>query len=162
MAKQQRLEAAQRQARVMELVQGGYTFREIATEVGYTNPGAAHHAFKAALRAVVRPAAEDYLEVELGRLDAMLKPLWPRVMRGALKEQAAVLRLMERRAALLGLDAPARVRQEVTGKDGAAIQHEVEHGGAIEVRAVDYRMTTAPLHPQPAALGVGGEEEGAA
>jgi hypothetical protein len=55
------------------------------------------------------------------------------------------------------------VRQEVTGKDGAAIQHEVEHGGAIEVRAVDYRMTTATLHPLPLGVSVSsGEEEGAA
>jgi predicted transcriptional regulator len=53
-------------------------------------------------------------------------------------------------------------RAEYTGKDGAAIRHEVEHGGAIEVRAVDYRMTTATLHPLPAALSSGVDEEGAA
>lgn len=50
-------------------------------------------------------------------------------------------------------------KRELTGKDGGPL--EVEHGGAIEVRAVDYRMTTATLHPLPtptAAL----PEEGAA
>jgi hypothetical protein len=51
-------------------------------------------------------------------------------------------------------------KRELTGKNGGPV--EVEHGGAIEVRAVDYRMTTATLHPLPAALGGGGEEEGAA
>jgi len=48
-------------------------------------------------------------------------------------------------------------KRELTGKDGGAI--EVEHGGAIEVRAVDYRVTTATLHPLPAALV---DDEGAA
>jgi hypothetical protein len=51
-------------------------------------------------------------------------------------------------------------RTEMTGKDGGPL--EVEHGGAIEVRAVDYRVTTSTLRPQPAVLGGGGEEEGAA
>jgi hypothetical protein len=51
-------------------------------------------------------------------------------------------------------------KRELTGKDGGPL--EVEHGGAIEVRAVDYRVTTATLHPLPAALAPGGEEEGAA
>jgi hypothetical protein len=51
-------------------------------------------------------------------------------------------------------------KRELTGKDGGPL--EVEHGGAIEVRAVDYRMTTATLHPLPSALGDGSGEEGAA
>jgi hypothetical protein len=52
-------------------------------------------------------------------------------------------------------------KRELTGKDGGPV--EVEHGGAIEVRAVDYRITTATLHPLPAGASVtGGEEEGAA
>ncbi len=38
-------------------------------------------------------------------------------------------------------------RRELTGKDGGPM--EVQHGGAIEVRAVDYRMTTATLRPLP-------------
>jgi hypothetical protein len=51
-------------------------------------------------------------------------------------------------------------KRELTGKDGGPL--EVEHGGAIEVRAVDYRMTTATLHPLPAALGATVDEEGVA
>jgi hypothetical protein len=51
-------------------------------------------------------------------------------------------------------------KRELTGKDGGPM--EVEHGGAIEVRAVDYRVTTATLHPLPLGVSVSGGEEGAA
>ena len=117
-----RITGAARQAKVRELVKAGYTFREIATALGYGGPAGAHYAFKAALKTMVRPAAEEARAVELARLDAMLKPLWPSAQRGNLKAIAAVLRLMERRAAYLGLDAPTRT--EHTGADGGPIQVE--------------------------------------
>lgn len=120
MVTQQRIRAAERQARVLELAKAGYAFREIAAKVGYTNPGAAHNAFRAALKATLRPAGAEYRKVELQRLDEMHKPLWARAQDGDLQAQAQVLRLMERRAALLGLDAPRR--QELMGADGGPIE----------------------------------------
>jgi hypothetical protein len=38
-------------------------------------------------------------------------------------------------------------KSEVAGKDGGPQQHEILHRGAIEVRAVDYRVTAAALRP---------------
>ncbi|HXI15514.1 MAG TPA: hypothetical protein VNM48_04010 [Chloroflexota bacterium] len=37
--------------------------------------------------------------------------------------------------------------QELQGRDGGPIEQEVTHRGAIEVRAVDYRMAVEPLRP---------------
>ena len=57
--------------------------------------------------------------IELRRLDMMLKAVSPRAMRGDVKAIGAALRISERRAKLLGLDAP--VRKECTGADGDPI-----------------------------------------
>lgn len=68
------------------------------------------------LREVVGEHAEDVRQLELLRLDAMLDGLWERARAGKATAVDRVLKIMERRARLLGLDAPTR--QEVTGKDG--------------------------------------------
>lgn len=47
--------------------------------------------------------------------------------------------------ATLGKDRGYVTRQENTGKDGAAIVHEVEHHGGVDVRAIDYRQSVRLL-----------------
>lgn len=66
--------------------------------------------------------AVEVLELELQRLDDLLKGLWPLAARSNPDTKAVdrVLKIMERRARLLGLDAPDR--HEVTGEDGGAIK----------------------------------------
>src|SRR5687768_16568296 len=113
MATEQQLSTADKQARVLLLAQAGYGFREIAQAVGYKGPSSAHYAFKAALGSVLRPAAQETLTLELGRLDAMQRAIWPLAQRGDLKAQQQVLRLMERRSAYLGLDAPTSIHAKV-------------------------------------------------
>jgi AcrR family transcriptional regulator len=122
--KQRRLKGAERRKQVLELAQAGYSFRQIGAQLGISH-GAAYEHFRNALAEVVRPVAEETLNLELERLDTMQQPLWPSASRGNLKSQAAVLRLMERRAAYLGLDAPKRL----AGADG----------GPLEIAIVDAR-----------------------
>jgi hypothetical protein len=119
-----RLKGAERRTQVVELAQAGYTFRQIGEQLGITHSAAYQH-FRNALTEAVRPAAEEALALELARLDTMQQPLWASASRGNLKSQAAVLRLMERRAAYLGLDAPKRL----AGADG----------GPLEIAIVDAR-----------------------
>jgi hypothetical protein len=52
----------------------------------------------------------------------MLLALWPQVLKGNQGAIDRALRVMERRAKLLGLDAPTR--QEVTGAEGGALRIE--------------------------------------
>lgn len=143
---QQRLRGAEMQARVLDLARAGHSFREIAAEVGYKSPASAHYALKQALKAALRPAAEEYLELELQRLDAMHQPLWTQAQRGNLKAQQQVLALMERRAAYLGLDAP----KKLAGHDGGPLQLEVVDARERLLQEVQQRRARVTALPTPA------------
>lgn len=68
-------------------------------------------------RAQVAADAAELRAEEVSRLDAMLAGLWPDARRGHLGAVDRVLRLMERRARLLGLDAPEK--KALGGLEGA-------------------------------------------
>jgi hypothetical protein len=61
------------------------------------------------LREKLAETAEQVLTLELQRLDALTEALWPTATAGDPQAIDRVLRIMQRRAALLGLDALARV-----------------------------------------------------
>jgi len=62
-----------------------------------------------ALRETLREPAEQVRALELERLDLMLVAVWPSALGGDIAAQQQVLRLMDRRARYLGLDAPQRI-----------------------------------------------------
>jgi hypothetical protein len=101
---QQQAEAAEKRSRAVELRKAGATFEQIAEQVGYSDRANAHHAVMQAIRDLPRENAEEALAVELERCDALLVGLWPKARRGDEKAVHAALRVMERRAKLLGLD----------------------------------------------------------
>lgn len=105
---QRKFTALDRQRRALELRRAGKDYRTIAAEIGYANPGNAFKAVAQALKALVREPARHVLQLEVGRLDALLDRLWPHVdcETPDLKAVDRVVKVMERRAALLGLDAP--------------------------------------------------------
>ena len=111
-----RLAAIERHRRALELRTAGATFPEIAAALGYTGPGAAYKAVHAGIRAVLREPAEALVNLELVRLDKMWLAIWPAIARGNVHAIDRGLRVMERRARLLGLDAPWRL--EHNGADG--------------------------------------------
>jgi hypothetical protein len=61
----------------------------------------------------VQEPAEELRTMEVARLDQMLLGLWPKAIKGDTWAVDRVLKIMERRAALLGLDAP--VKRELSG-----------------------------------------------
>jgi hypothetical protein len=101
---QQQAEAAERRNRAVALRKAGADFEQIAEQVGFASRGAAHDAVMQAIRELPRENAEEALAVELERCDALLVGLWPKARRGDEKAVHAALRVMERRARLLGLD----------------------------------------------------------
>ena len=104
-----------RERQVIELRRAGLTFDVIAQQVGYSNASGAHHAYRRALQRTLNEAGVDEMrQTELDRLDRLQRFAWTAAAQGDLKAIDAVLRIMQRRARLLGLDAPARVQQEVT------------------------------------------------
>lgn len=62
-----------------------------------------------ALRARMQEPAEDVRRMEIERLDRMLNAMWEKIDEGDEKAITAGLKVMERRARLLGLDAPMKV-----------------------------------------------------
>src|SRR5215211_7434864 len=104
-----RLAAAERQAKALALRKGGVTYEQIADAVGYASASGAHKAVLSALRRMVAEPAEELRQLELTRLDALLVALWPAASRGTLGAVDRVLKVMERRAAYLGLDAPKKI-----------------------------------------------------
>jgi len=103
-----RILAAEKQVKAMELRKAGATFREIGEKLGYTEAGA-RKAVMSALRKTLREPADELRTLEVERLDAMMQGLWPEALRGNPNAVTRVLNIMERRAKLLGLDAPAKV-----------------------------------------------------
>ncbi len=104
--------AAERRVKALELRKLGFTYRKIGEQLGFTE-AAAHKSVTNALRELNEQGAETAAEVrrlELERLDDWLVRV-AKEMQGdnALGAVDRGLRLMARRAKLLGLDAPTKV-----------------------------------------------------
>jgi hypothetical protein len=98
-----------------ELRKQGQSYRQIgaALKVSVTT---AYEYIMAELMALREQTAEDVTsvrEMELQRCDEMMAGLWKFAVKGDVASVATVLRVMERRSRLLGLDAPTK--QEVLG-----------------------------------------------
>lgn len=106
-----RLRAAQRERISVEMREKGHTFAEIAKKLGYANEAGARKAVYRSLedyRAATRESVEVAVQLELNRLDGMTWALNQREDKDNPRVVLAQLRIMERRAKLLGLDATRR------------------------------------------------------
>lgn len=101
----------QRQAQALELRRMGKGFAEIAAALGI-GKSQAHRLVVAGMadaREQVAAQADDLRTEEVSRLDGMLAGLWPSARKGGVAAVDRVLKIMERRARLLGLDAPVKL-----------------------------------------------------
>jgi hypothetical protein len=120
-----KLVALEKGVAALALRRAGLGFREIGEQLGVPT-STAYDAVMGALRDAIehrREAAEEVRQLEIERLDALLAAIWPKAGDGRLPQLDRVIRIMERRARLLGLDAPTR--QEWAGPDGGPIPVEV-------------------------------------
>ncbi|MFE6474622.1 hypothetical protein [Streptomyces rochei] len=132
-------EVTVRRTKLLELRRQGVRFDDERIEaLGYSSPGAARKDLIRALenhRDEEAAEASAYRQQENERLDELLAAAWPRatqpspvfdkegnVVDHALDMRAVdtVLRLMDRRAKLNGLDMP--VKSEITGANGGPLQ----------------------------------------
>lgn len=110
--------AAARRVKALDLRKAGASYRQIGAQLGVSE-AQAFNDVKAALDALNKleiAAAEDVRRLELERLDTLTLALWPNAKSGKEGAIDRILKLMERRAKLLGLDAPTK--QELSGPDG--------------------------------------------
>ena len=138
------LAIAQRDAEIARLRGTGLTYAQIGERVGISKQNA-HEGFKRALRDTVREPTAETVALELDRLDVLYRTALGvmatrhvvcqngRVVRGDDGEPiedpgprlAAIdrcLRIMERRARLLGLDAPAKADLRISD----SLDNEIE------------------------------------
>jgi len=115
-----RMEAFKRQVEAIERRCRGESYAQIAEALGYKNPASVCKAIMAGMkRSYIEAGIEDLRKLECQRLDELQCALWPQAKEGNPAAIDRVLRIMERRARLMGLDMP--VRQEVVGRDGQAL-----------------------------------------
>lgn len=104
-----RITVAEKQRQALILRRGGATFEQIAERLGYASRKGAHKAVSTALRRLVQEPAEELRALELDRLDALHRAVWPAAMAGDVKAVDRALKIMARRVRLLGLDLPLKV-----------------------------------------------------
>lgn len=107
------IKAADMAVRALELRKAGATYETIAQMLGYASKSTAFNAVTRIMNASKREASKEAFEMELRRLDDLLMTLWPMARAGELPAIDRTLRIMERRAKLLGLDAPEKSQQQI-------------------------------------------------
>lgn len=111
----ERINAALRRTQALGLRRSGLSYYAIADEMQDDYPG--YDATKAyqdvsnrlyRINAMGEELSDDLRVLECERLDAMLHALWPKVEEANIHAVECCIRIAERRAKLLGLDAPTR------------------------------------------------------
>ena len=152
-------EVTVRRTKLLALRRQGVRYDDERVEaLGYSSPSAARRDLTRALEAHRQEEEAEvatYRQQENERLDALLEAAWPRATQpspvlnkdGEVIDQAldmravdTVLRLMDRRAKLNGLDMPTKA--EVTGADGGPLQMSQATSAELEA-LIGLNPTTA-------------------
>lgn len=109
--------------KAIELRAAGASYREIGAALGVTHVTARNWVLTA-VDEVKYEQAETMRKVEGTSLDRLQRALWPQAIQGDAKAAQGVLRIMERRARLFGLDAPVKVDATVVETTQADLEME--------------------------------------
>lgn len=124
-SKAQRAATAERRGKAIALRLAGMDYDNIAQRLGYADRAAACKDIQRALEANVAQqtqSADTLREVELMRLDRLQAAAWQAAAQGNLKAIETVLKVVDRRCRLLGLDAP--IKADISVSD--ALTSEIE------------------------------------
>jgi hypothetical protein len=116
----------------------------------------AYAAYKRAIKRTMQQPADELREQELDRIDRLQVAVWPAAMKGDTRAVLTIVRLMERRAKLTGLDMPIKIEQDVTTwtggdtidravKDLAALLTRNDATGTGESAMAEYISETQPV-----------------
>jgi hypothetical protein len=116
-----------RELAVVELRREGKTWQQIADAVSYATPMGAWKAYQRACQRTLQEPTDEARRIELDRLDALQRTYWEPAVEGNLRAADFVLRVIDRRARILGIDAPQKIQAEVVNYDGiGSIDAEVD------------------------------------
>jgi len=103
------IERWERDLKCVELRKAGATWQAIADQLGYANRGNAYRAFQAVMKEYPREDVETWRNIISDRYDAMIRALWPDVLRGKLLAVDRVSRILEAQAKLHGANRPEKI-----------------------------------------------------
>lgn len=104
----------ERRKKALELRMTGMTYEAIAKVLKIDDRNCRRDIIKA-IKEIDREPSEEVLRLELMRLDVFLKAIYKKVEAGDLQAMDRAVKLMDRRAAYLGIDAPTKsVTADVT------------------------------------------------
>ena len=95
-------------------------------EVGFNGPSGAWQAYERIKNEMIFESVDEARKLELMRLDELQFSLWDRAINGDLPAANCVLKIMDRRAKLLGLDKPDKVEVNKWDFTGEDIEGEVQ------------------------------------
>jgi hypothetical protein len=113
--------AAARRQKSLDLRIAGARYRQIGAQLGVSYQ-TAYRDVQTALGELAKAQAgkaEKLRELEVERCDRLMLGLWPKARNGDERSVRAVIAVMDRRAKLLGLDAPTKL--EHAGADGGPL-----------------------------------------
>ena len=82
----------------------GFTYEQVANQLGYTSRGTAFNVVAKALREQTAEAVTNLRDLENARLDALQAALWDAAMTGDVKAAAAIVQIIGARVHLNGLE----------------------------------------------------------
>ncbi|MFE9844684.1 hypothetical protein [Streptomyces goshikiensis] len=154
-SKAQQASTAERRGKAIRMKIEGATYTEIAAALGYSGRNAACADIRRALEKHVIEeglAIEAWRELELARIDSLQQAIWPEAMEGNPRAIEAALKILDRRAKLLGLDSAIKLEVLTIDALDAQIQRlEAELGaGALGIPATPREAGQAPPAEGPA------------
>lgn len=138
---------AELRAKAFEMRKQGATYRQIAKALGIQVASAYEHvqAELLALRELMLKDAQDVLQLELERLDAILLTAFQQFRGGNVGAGFVLLKAMERRARLLGLDKPVKVAPTTPEGEQAYLHVDLKDLTPEQLAAIE-RKLEATLH----------------
>lgn len=116
---QQEAIVRERHALALEMRKFGYSYEQIAEHFETSSAGA-RSLVKSAMANAIQEPGQEVIDLEIQRLDQLYRLSFNAAVGGDLDAVGKCLSIMQRRAKLLGLDAPDK--KEITGANGGPIQ----------------------------------------
>lgn len=106
-------------AEAVRLRAEGHNYDEIARLTGFASKSGAYHAVARSLKRTLQEPCDELRKLELERLDGLLRQLFKTFNAGDMRLSDNILRVLDRRWKLTGLDVPQR--GEPFGSEGERI-----------------------------------------
>lgn len=151
-SKAQQAFTADRRAKAIRMKIDGANYTEIAEALGYHSRGSACTDIRRALEKHVIEeglAVEAWRELELARLDVLQKAIWPEAKDGNPRAIETALKILDRRAKLLGLDSAIKLEVLTIDALDAQIQRLEAELGRNDLAPLDGEAGEAEAAEEP-------------